>query len=119
MIFPGTKILRKGEEFTVGNESGGKVTIKDGEAFKLDIFDKIEAEAIKRPGQGIPSALNPLEIKTLGIPPDQAKIMEKIRTENPEMFRNLLRSYAEKAKARVEEIRKGKKEKMTQDRSML
>jgi hypothetical protein len=57
-------------------------------------------------------ALNPREVKSLGLSPEQAKALERMEKENPAEYQKLLRSYAETTKARWEEIRRGKREKM-------
>ncbi len=48
-LSPGTKIFRKGEEYTVSKDKHGRVKIRNGETLYLDLFEKIDAEAIKYP----------------------------------------------------------------------
>jgi hypothetical protein len=112
---PGDELIIKGEKYKhEGFDKEGNAIIKDGETFRLDAFEQIDADAVKEIESG-KRGLNPVEIKALGLSEAQVKILDKMRTEDPENYRKLLASYGEAAKSRAEELRKGKKEKMTQE----
>ncbi len=86
---------------------------------KEDLVKQVRTETgtqrIAEERVGYPSALNSVEIKTLDLSKDQARILERVRKEEPENYLKLLRSYGEVARAKKEEVLKGKSQKMKQE----